>query len=82
MKPYFQDEYVTLYHGDCLKVTEWLDADVLVTDPPYGIAWRGITTGVNKGFEKHKDGISGDLDANIRDDALALWAEKKTPEKF
>lgn len=76
MKPYYQDNFVTLYHGDCLEITDWLSADVLVTDPPYGISWKGVTSGVNAGYEKHKNGIVGDADLHFRDQVLDLWGNK------
>lgn len=73
MTPYYQDDHVTLYHGDCLEVTEWLEADVLVTDPPYGVAYSGFGgRGYRDDASKHHP-IAGDTDTLVRDDALAAW---------
>ena len=38
IKPYFQDEWVTIYHGDCREVLPLIhdkSIDLVLTDPPY-----------------------------------------------
>jgi site-specific DNA-methyltransferase (adenine-specific) len=81
MKPYYADETVTLYHGDCLEVLAWLEADVLVTDPPYGTQFSaanpkgGYGRRQNVGLGPEGFVIAGDQTTSTRDAALSLWGE-------
>lgn len=36
--PYYSDENVALYHGDCREILP-MSADVVITDPPYAVRW-------------------------------------------
>lgn len=38
-KPYYEHGGITIYHGDCREILPRLDG-ALVTDPPYGIAYK------------------------------------------
>lgn len=70
--PYFQDESCTIYHGDCRELLPLIHAEVVVTDPPYGIGWsRGVNASRNS---KSHAGIANDEDTSARDDALRLTA--------
>lgn len=37
MQPYYDHGGITIYHGDCREVLPTLNADAVVTDPPYGV---------------------------------------------
>ena len=68
MKPYYKDDAVTIYHGDCREILPELSkADLVVTDPPYGMNWNtnssrfsGGTDPKRRGGVANKDGIIGD----------------------
>lgn len=77
--PYYEDDSVTLYHGDCRENAAWLAADVLVTDPPYGIKWSTHGGGRdlrNWAPRQAKAGIIGDETTEARDDVLTAWGDK------
>ena len=67
MKPYYEHAGITIYHGDCREVAEWLSADVLLTDPPYGMAY-------NSGWQPRA--IEGDGSTASRDAALTMWGDR------
>jgi DNA modification methylase len=76
VSPYYEDDAVTIYHGDCREITPWLEADVLVTDPPYGMAFRaGSRFGSDSGWTSRWTGvgIAGDEDTATRDHILVMW---------
>ena len=37
MQPYYDENGITIYHGDCREVLPSIHADVTLTDPPYGV---------------------------------------------
>lgn len=70
MRPYYDADGITIYHGDCRDVLP-VAADVLVTDPPYGVAfdcgWANKFQGVS---------IANDADVTARDAVLAGWGNR------
>jgi site-specific DNA-methyltransferase (adenine-specific) len=82
--PYYADAHVTLWLGDCRELTAWTTAAVLVTDPPYGRAWRqGGLHGARRPGGKPRQvsdaewGIEGDGDTAVRDAALEMWGRDR-----
>ena len=76
ISPYYSDDLVTLFLGDCREITAWLAADVLVCDPPYGRKFRRAQNHTGSSFFGDAAGIAGDESTRVRDDALTLWGAR------
>ena len=73
MKPYYEGAGITIYHADARDVLPHLTADVLVTDPPYGIAYESGRPGTTEWQGKQ---IANDDDTSARDAVLAAWGDR------
>lgn len=67
-EPYYKDDSVTLYLARWQDVEHWQMADVLITDPPYGMAYAS-----NSSKRGPTPPVRGDDDTSERDGCLAAW---------
>lgn len=65
MEPYYERNGIVIYHDDAREVQ--LEGEVMVTDPPYGIAYRSGKAG------SLPRSIVGDESTSLRDEVLARW---------
>ncbi len=71
MKPYYADDWVTIYHGDCLEILPKLSGfSVVISDPPYGYSHSSNRDGAFKG-----EVIAGDEGCGARDAVAAMIGE-------
>lgn len=55
IKPYYQDEWATIYHGDCREILPELEPiDLVLTDPPYGLELGAANNQARDGGHLHK----------------------------
>ena len=53
MKPYYQDNFATIYHGDSREIIPTLEpVDLVLTDPPYGMDYQSARRIDHQRFKK------------------------------
>lgn len=62
IEPYYEHAGITIYHGDCRDIITHVEADVVLTDTPYGL---GRLTGMHKGSNDYAS--YDDTYENVRD---------------
>lgn len=66
--PFYQDDWATIYHGDCLEILPQLNhVELVLTDPPYGVH---LGPKRPRGMQKHSGatyGFGEDSETYVRD---------------
>jgi DNA modification methylase len=65
MTPYYEEDGITIYHGDCREIVPGLGrCDLLLTDPPYGLGptvWDTNTKTPKRRWRLHHDQMGWDI---------------------
>ena len=75
--PYYSDEGITIYCGDCREIMPEVEADVMVTDPPYGIALANHAPGKERSRGSWR--IAGDHTQDLGTAVLSGWLAHSAP---
>lgn len=74
MNPYYQEDGITIYHGDCREILPTLEAfDLCLTDPPYGIG-ESSRNDAGKRFKGQR--------ASKRDYGQATWDDSPPSDEL
>ena len=66
-----------IYLGDCREILSGIVADVLVTDPPYGMQWKSGRGGI-----RGDAAVRGDESTALRDYVLSWWGNDRAAVVF
>ena len=95
MKPFYEDKWVKIFHGDCREILPTLDVkvDLVITSPPFNQSWNGKHhTGSQ--WEKHyEDDLPEDIYQEqqldilemvrkITNDTGSLWYQHKNRIRY
>lgn len=79
--PYYDHGGITIYHGDCRDILPHITADVVVTDPPYGVLGDTGSAATRRSRDNKDNGIMAwdiapgreVIDAVIGNRPSAIW---------
>jgi DNA modification methylase len=78
LKPYFEEDGQVIYHGDCRELLPRLSADLICTDPPYGLGAARRAFG-GAGVVRHMSGLLAGKAVLKRDYGDSDWDDEPAP---
>ena len=91
MKPYYEQDGITIYHGDCREILPTIGpVDLVVADPPYGVSLntsykksqRGVLAGANDYPPVHGDDQAFDPRHLLSYESAVLWGANYYADKL